>query len=38
MQYLIKQGTYINKRSINKYNAKIIKLLQRFENEKRKKV
>jgi len=36
--YLIKRGSYMNKRLINRLNSKIIKLLQNFENEKRKKV
>jgi len=36
IQYLIKQGANINKRFINKYNSKIIKLLQNYEKEKRK--
>jgi len=38
IQCLIKRGAYISKKSINKYSKEIIKLLQNFENEKRKNV
>ncbi len=38
IQYLIKQGANVNKNFFNKYNSKIIELLQKYEKEKRKMV